>query len=278
VTSSTAEGQSQAAEPPIQVLRQRVHQLVDTVYTTQRRCDELSRQDVSGRSQQQALAAQLTALTQERDRLKSERDALAGSQQELTTQRDGLQAERNALQAERDALSTQLQTFSSQRDGLQQERDQLSTERDAMAASQEQLGRQHDDLLQHRDSLKTQVEELQFQLNAQSAQSAEQSQQREALQARVEELQNQYHDAIKVEHDKPSRETEAQKAQYETMQADIMTAKKELERKTVFFQSCLAQSSVSSHIAKVMLLSIMGSRLSLATLLASPKPSLELEE
>ena len=122
------------------------------------------------------------------------------------------------------------------------------------------------------------MEELQDQLSAQSVQTAEQRQQREDLQIRVEELEGQRHDAIHFQYDRLLREAEEQKAQYETMQADIMAAKKESERKTSFLQSCLVQSSASSHVAKIMLLSILGAQLPLANLLATPKHPLGLQE
>lgn len=174
VTSSTAEGQSQAAEPPIQVLRQRVLQLVDTVDTAQRRCDELNLQEAASRSQQQALADQLTALTQERDQLGTERDALAASLLELNSQRDSLEAERNALQTERDDLSSrlltltgefqelasqrqelsgQLEALSSLRDGLQQERDRLNAE-------QSELKVERDKLQEEKNRLETDIQQL----------------------------------------------------------------------------------------------------------------------
>ena len=129
------------------------------------------------------------------------------------------------------------------------------------------------------EKLQAKVEELQRQLSEQSAQTAEQSQQREALlHPRLEQLQNQHHDELQVEQERLFREAEAQKSQYEMLQADLLTATKEYERKMSLLKAYLAQSSASNHVAKMMLLSILGSRLSLATLFASPESPLKLEE
>jgi len=187
VTSSTAEGQSQAAEPRIQVLRQRVHQLVGTVHTTQRRCDELSLQGAASRSQQQALAA---------------------SQQELTSQRDSLQVERVALQAERDALLSQLETLSAQRDRLQQERDQLSTERAALTSSQQELGSQRDGLQAERDALQAERDAFNAQLQELSGQCQEHTRKRQELSNQIESLRSQRND-FQVERDQALGKTDS---------------------------------------------------------------------
>jgi FtsZ-binding cell division protein ZapB len=154
VSSSTVEGQSQSNEPRIQALYQRVHQLVGTVHTLQRRCDELEHQDAARHNHQQALQAQLGALTQERDQLKSEGDALAANQQALDSERASLQAERNALQEQRDALQTE-------REGLQLERDDLSSRLLTLTSEFQELARQRQKLNEQLETLNTKHNELQ---------------------------------------------------------------------------------------------------------------------
>ena len=145
-----------------------MHQLVDTVHTTQRRCDELSRQDAAGRSQQQALDDQLKALTQERDQLGTERDALAASQQALDSEHGRLQAERNALQEQRDALQKERDSLQLERDhlsgkllALNSEFHKLAIQRQELSGQLEALSTQGDEPQQERDCLNTERSELQ---------------------------------------------------------------------------------------------------------------------
>ena len=102
MTSSKAEGQSQAVELTIQVLRQRVLQLLDTVHTAHRRCDELNLQEAASRSQEQALDEQLSLLMQKRDTLNAERI-------ELKAERDKLQEENNRLATDKQQLRAALE-------------------------------------------------------------------------------------------------------------------------------------------------------------------------
>ena len=154
MTVSTLRGHSQTAEARIQALRQRAHQLVDTVHTLQHRCDELGHQDAAWRNQQQALHEQLAGLTEERDQLKSERDALAASQQALDSERDSLQADCNALREQRDALQTE-------RDGLQWEREDLSSRLLTLTSEIQQLASQRQELSGQLDTLSSQHSALQ---------------------------------------------------------------------------------------------------------------------
>ena len=223
--------------------------------------------------------------------LKQRAHQLLESQRSLQQQNQDLAAERLGFESERVQQATQHQELSAERDALQAERNSLT-------AHIQELTAQRDSIQQQWETLQTTVEDLQGQLSGQCTQTAEQSQQREVLQARVEKLQanveelqrqlseqsaqtaeqSQHHDELQVEQERLFREAEAQKSQYETLQADLLTATKEYERKMSLLKAYLAQSSASNHVAKMMLLSILGSRLSLATLLASPESPLKLEE
>jgi hypothetical protein len=125
--SNGLDGHSETAQPRIQALRQRAHELLGTVNSLQRRCDELDHRDADGRRKQEILDKQLDALTHERDQLACERDALAAIEKELTNRHNSLQAEHNALQD----LVARLQ---SERDTLKKEYKELA---DQLQASNE---------------------------------------------------------------------------------------------------------------------------------------------
>ena len=226
VTTSTAQGQSQAAGTPIQTLRQRLHQLMDTVHTMQRRCDELSHQGAAARSQQQALSEQLNALMLERDRLNTERDALAASQQELSSQRNGLHQQRDALQTERDDLQAERDALSAQRDGLQEERDRLRAERDALAASQQELSSQCDALQaerhalqEQRDALQSERDDLSSRLLTLTSEYQELASKRQELSGQLDTLSAQC-DGLEQERDRLNSERGALQAERDSLQEE----------------------------------------------------------
>ena len=171
--TDTIDSQSEKEASQIQALRQRAHQLVETLHTLQHRCGELGRKEATWNNHQQALREQLAGVMKERDDLMAEREALATIEGELTKQRESHQEERNvrlnqinSLQSERDASQNQLQNLHAQLDTAIQERDHLITKLAVLSSIEQELTDQRNSLQTESNALRDLVGRLQAERDA----------------------------------------------------------------------------------------------------------------
>lgn len=122
--------QAQPAEmptPPLQALKQRAHQLLESQLSLQLHNQALAAERLAFQSERDQQATQHQELSAERDALQAERDSLTAQLQEATAQRDSIQRERDGLAAERDGLISIRKRLDDQRDATREEFKQLKT-------------------------------------------------------------------------------------------------------------------------------------------------------
>jgi chromosome segregation ATPase len=131
--------QSQPSAPAVQVLRQRLLQIVEVQRALQERNDERGREVESAVAALHSLTSQGNKMVDDADKLRQARDQLVQERDQLAQARDQLVQERDQLRQEKDQLV--------------QERDQLHVNNNDLASHHQNLSEQFEALQREHNSL-----------------------------------------------------------------------------------------------------------------------------